>query len=348
MAAEDFLNNTSLIILGIFILTLLGVYSIYKPFLLSLSVAILLAMATYNIVNQLSQKLNSRLAGTIISTMMLILILFVPMIYIATSGVEYISQLDNTAITQTVDMAQKLLQKIPLINEYAIDKINDDQIAKFVEQSSAYLATAGKAGIGFAKNMFLVLLFYFFINYYGVAMFNFIKPLIPISEERFQKMSHEVSSTMEVVLYSTIVTAIFEGFLFGIIVSYFGFNGLLFGIIYGLASLIPVVGGAIVWIPVSLYAWSTLDSVSAIIIALYSIIIISIIADTFIKPIIIKFIKEEMLHSTVEINALVIFFSIVAGMSTYGFWGIIIGPAITSFLIAIIKIGVDYKAMSDT
>ena len=338
------MNNTSLMILGVFILTLLGVYSIYKPFLLSLSVAILLTMATYNIVNALSQKLNSRLAGTIISTLMLILILFVPMIYIATSGVEYISQLDKETIIQTIDMGKRLLDNIPLVNEYMSTNINDEQITKFIEQASTYMATAGKAGIGFAKNMFLVLLFYFFINYYGEDMFNFIKPLIPISEDRFGRMIHEVSSTMEVVLYSTIATAIFEGLLFGIVASIFGFNGLLFGIIYGFASLIPVVGGAIVWVPVSLYAWSTINSISAIVIALYSIIIISIIADTFVKPIIIKFIKEEMLHSTIEINALVIFFSILAGMSTYGFWGIIIGPAITSFLIAIIKIGVDYKA----
>ena len=47
--------------------------------------------------------------------------------------------------------------------------------------------------------------------------------------------------------------------------------------------------------------------------------------------------------STIEINEIVIFFSILAGMSTYGFWGMILGPAITSFLIAITKIYIDYN-----
>jgi predicted PurR-regulated permease PerM len=148
---------------------------------------------------------------------------------------------------------------------------------------------------------------------------------------------------MEVVFYSIVVTAIFEGFLFGIMVSYFGFNGLLFGVIYGFASLIPVIGGAVVWIPVSLYSWSNMDSNTAIFIAGYSIVVISIIADTFIKPLIIKVIKENLLKSTIEINEIVIFFSIIAGMSTYGFWGTILGPAITSFLIAITKVYIDYN-----
>ena len=156
-------------------------------------------------------------------------------------------------------------------------------------------------------------------------------------------MMQEISATMEVVFYSVIVTAIFEGFLFGTLMSYFGFNGLFFGVIYGFASLIPVVGGIVVWAPVSLYAWSKIDTNTALIIAGYSVIMISIIADTFIKPMIISVIKVDFLKSTIQINSLVIFFSIIAGMSTYGFWGMILGPAITSFLIAITKVYLDYS-----
>ncbi|MBT8348772.1 MAG: AI-2E family transporter, partial [Sulfurovum sp.] len=95
--------------------------------------------------------------------------------------------------------------------------------------------------------------------------------------------------------------------------------------------------------PVALYSWSNMDTNTAIFITAYSIVVISIIADTFIKPVIIKVIKEDLLKSTIEINEIVIFFSIIAGMSTYGFWGMILGPAITSFLIAITKVYIDYN-----
>ncbi len=105
---------------------------------------------------------------------------------------------------------------------------------------------------------------------------------------------------MEIVFYSILVTAIFEGILFGAMVSFFGFDGLLFGIIYGFASLIPIVGGAIVWMPLSLFAWSSINANAGIFIALYSIVVISIIADTFIKPIIIKYVKDNILKSSVK------------------------------------------------
>jgi len=54
-------------------------------------------------------------------------------------------------------------------------------------------------------------------------------------------------------------------------------------------------------------------------------------------------IKEDLLKSTIEINEIVIYVSISAGMSTYDFWGMILGHAITSFLIAITKVYIDYN-----
>jgi predicted PurR-regulated permease PerM len=90
------------------------------------------------------------------------------------------------------------------------------------------------------------------------------------------------------------------------------------------------------WLPVSLYMYALGDTKSAITIALYSIIVISFVADTFIKPLIIDMIKRHM-HNTIELNPMLIFFAIVAGLSSFGFWGVIIGPAITSIFISVLK-----------
>jgi len=321
----------------------MGAYSIYKPFLLSIVVAMLLSMATYNLTKKMIKFFNSRKISAIITSFLLTLILFAPIIYMATIGVGYISRLDVAAVKDVTSTIRTFAEEIPYVNDWIQEALSDEKIAGYIQESTSYITTAGSVGIGFMKNMFLVLVFYFVINYYGERFFELIRALMPISRIKSAKMIHEVSSTMEIVFYSIIVTAIFEGFLFGIMASYFGFNGLLFGVIYGFASLIPIIGGAIVWVPVSLYSWTNMDAESALFIAGYSLIVISIIADTFIKPVIIKVIKEDLLKSTIEINEIVIFFSILAGMSTYGFWGMILGPAITSFLIAITKVYVDYN-----
>lgn len=326
----------------LFVLGIVGAYSVYKPFLLSLVVAMLLTMATFNLTKRLVSYTNSAHISAGISTTLLMMLLFAPIIYLATAGVGYVSQIDNAGIQDTMTTLKGFVEDIPFLKEQSAKYLSDEKIKFYIEESTSYITLAGGAGLGFMKNMFFVVVFYFFINYYGSRFFDIILSLLPVSPAKGVRMMQEVSATMEVVFYSIIVTAIFEGFLFGIIMSIFGFNGLLFGVIYGFASLIPILGGVIVWAPVSLYVWTKINADAAIMIASYSVIMISVIADTFIKPMIIKVIKEDFLKSTMKINSLVIFFSILAGMSTYGFWGMIVGPAITSFLIAITKVYLDY------
>ena len=340
------MTKSSLMITALFVLGIIGAYSVYHPFLLSITVAILLTMATFNLSKKLVSWTNSAKISSAISTLLLSLLLFAPIVYLATVGVEYISQIDSAGIKDTIHTVKAFTKEIPFLDKISTQYLNDEKITDYIEQSTSYLTVAGGAGLCFMKNMFLVVVFYFFINFYGNHFFDMVLTLLPVSSAKGSKMMHEVSATMEVVFYSVIVTAIFEGYLFGIIMSYFGFNGLLFGVIYGFASLVPIIGGIVVWAPVSLYAWTKVDSQTAIIIASYSIIVISIIADTFIKPIIIKIIKVDFLKSTIQINSIVIFFSILAGMSTYGFWGMIVGPAVTSFLIAITKVYLDYSETS--
>jgi len=337
------MNKSTLLVTALFVLGLMGAYSVYQPFLLSMTVAILLTMATFNLSKKLLTFTKSAKISSVISTTLLSLLLFAPIVYLGTVGVDYISKLDNAGIKDTINTVKVFIEQVPILKGFSEQYLSDTKITEYIQDSTHYITAAGSAGLGFMKNMFFVVVFYFFINFYGDRFFDVLLALLPVSYAKGTRMMQEVSATMEVVFYSVIVTAILEGFLFGVIVSYFGFNGLLFGVIYGFASLIPIVGGIIVWAPVSLYAWTKMDTHTAIVIASYSVIMISIIADTFLKPMIIKVIKEDFLKSTIQISSVVIFFSILAGMSTHGFWGMILGPAITSFLIAITKVYLDYS-----
>jgi len=332
------MKKTDTIIAILFALALVGAYSIYQPFLLSMVVALLLTMATANLNQKLSTHIKSRYSSTILLSLLLFIILFVPIIYIATIGVHYISEIDTEIIKRTTINLSSLAEGVPVLDDWVQENLNNEKILELIKTSTATITKAGSQGFGFIKNVSFVIVFYYIINLYAEKLFSLMRELLPMCDEEGDKILTEISSTMEIVFYSIIVTAIFEGVLFGIMSSYFGFNGLLFGVIYGFASLIPIIGGAVVWIPVSLFSWSTLNTDTAIVIAVYSIVVISIIADTFIKPMIIKYIKDDILHSTVKINELLIFFSILAGMSSYGFWGMILGPAVTSFLIAISRV----------
>ncbi len=338
------MDRVTIFIMILFGLALWGAYSIYQPFLLSMSVAMLLAMATSNLTQHMMEVLPYKKLTTVVMVLLLVILILAPIFYIATTGAEYLSHLDQDNIRTIFAKMHVLTKDIPYIGKWADEYLRVEKVTPYIKEISIYLTTMGTKGIGFIKNVLFVILFYAAIVYYQERFSALLVSLIPAPEIESKEMVSELTSTMEVVFYSIIVTAMFEGFLFGIFISYYGFDGLLFGFIYGFASLIPVIGGMIVWAPLSLYAWVVLGSDAAIVIALYSIIVISIIADTFVKPIIIKMIKEEMLENPTTINELVIFFSIIAGMSSYGFWGMILGPAITTFLFASTRIYIKYSS----
>ena len=79
----------------------------------------------------------------------------------------------------------------------------------------------------------------------------------------------EVSAVISVVFYSSILSMVLQGMLFGILMTFYGYNAILLGVFYGFASLIPVVGGTLVWLPVACYELYLGNFTNAIIITLF-------------------------------------------------------------------------------
>jgi len=327
----------------LFATSLYWMYLLYSPFLLTILIAALLAVSTASIQRYFEKYLQSKLVASIVSSLLLAVLFFAPLGYFLTTLTIQLNTIDpddmqkvDTYIRNFIASPPEYLKfLVPYLNE-ALQSLNTQIVA-----SNAIMIT-GKIGAfsaGFLKNALLVIIFYFFAQYNGSYVLTFLKRVIQMSVEDTTLLARELSSVMSVVFYSIIVNAMFQGILFGLAVSYIGYNGLLFGIMYGFASLIPVVGGALMWLPFMIYEFAAGNDSNAIFIALYSIIMISVIADTFIKPLIIKWINKGILHEDdTKMNELVIFFAIIAGLATFGFWGMILGPAITAFFFTILKL----------
>ena len=156
---DSLMTKSSLMITALFILALMGAYSVYEPFILSLVVAMLLTMATFNLTKQLVSYTSSAHVSAAISTTLLTLLLFAPIIYMATTGVEYISEIDNAGIRDTINAVKVFAEDIPFLQKLSIQYLNDAKITYYINESTTYLTVAGEAGFGFMKNMFFVVIF---------------------------------------------------------------------------------------------------------------------------------------------------------------------------------------------
>lgn len=329
-------------LIALMIVALYFLIDLFAPFLKSLSVALLLAVATNSLNTYFFNRTKSHFITSSIVTIFLTLIFFVPVLYCIFSFATLINKIDQNALVSMFNTLQTWVSTLP--NEFKFIKDNLSMILDkvdipgFIQNLLTFGAYLGKNSAQFIIDMIMILIFYFFFNYYGTSLSHYIKDALPLKRDDSNALFYESSNVMSVVLYSVLATAILEGFLFGIFVALFDYDGILLGVLYGFASLIPIVGGLIMWLPVAVYEMFTGTMGNAIAIIAYSIVVNSIIADTFIKPIIIKYINQKVVKTPTAVNELLIFFAIVAGLSTFGFWGMIIGPAVVTFFISLLQL----------
>ncbi len=327
----------------LFAVSLYWMYLLYTPFILTMTIAALLAISTSSLDLYFGRLFKSKLLATLLSSFLLAVLFFAPLGYFLTELTMRLHSIEKESFHVFVVHITKFFTNPPeylvFLKPYIMENLHYIDMNEITKKIISLTGAIGAFSAGFLKNAFLVIIFYFFAQYNGKKVLNFLKRIIHISDAESSQLVKELTSVMSVVFYSIIVTATFEGILFGVAISFMGYNGLLFGIMYGFSSLIPVIGGVFMWLPFMLWEFSLGDTNSAIFIALYSIIVISIIADTFIKPLIIKGINHRLLtDDDTRIHEIVIFFAILAGLSTFGFWGMILGPAITAFFLTLLKL----------
>ena len=342
------MNEHRFFLTAIFLTVLFSILKLYQPFLMIIAIASLLAMATYNLNLKLYGLTKNRHIAAVLSTMLLSLLLFGPIVYTITSVGSIVNNFDFSMIERVQAYLHTLDYQLPaplaFMQAPLDDFINSLNIAQLSSTALSYFGSIGKNSAGFLKDMLLIVVFFFFALLNGKDLVDYFKSVMPIDAKEVNIVFSEVTNVMSVVFYSILLSAIFQGALFSFIGMYFGYDGLLLGIFYGFASLIPVIGGALMWIPLCAIEVAHGNTTTAIIIATYSIVVISIIADTFVKPLIIKYINDKMVKTPTAVNELLIFFAIFAGLTTFGFWGMILGPAITTLFISLLKL---YKLLKE-
>lgn len=137
----------------------------------------------------------------------------------------------------------------------------------------------------------------------------------------------EIRSTTTAVVVGTVLTCLMQGAIAGI--GYF-FAGLpapiLCGVLTAFAALVPVVGTAIVWVPLAGYLALTGAYLKAGLLAAWCIVFVGI-SDNVIRPL--------MVGSAKDIPTLAIVFGAVGGVAAFGLLGLIVGPIFFAVLVTI-------------
>ena len=238
----------------------------------------------------------------------------------------------------TVWMVVNKLQDINLDPQTYIAPIQ--QVAEFIKEKTGY-DVLGKDTLTFivsilprigqiimesisslAINLFVMIFVLYFMLIGGKKMEAYVNDILPFNETNTQEVIHEINMIVRSNAIGIPLLAIIQGGVAMIGYLLFGApNILMLGFLTCFATIIPMVGTALVWFPVAAYLAISGDWFNAIGIAAYGAIVVSQ-SDNL-----IRFILQKKMADT---HPLITIFGVVIGLPLFGFMGVIFGPLLLS------------------
>jgi predicted PurR-regulated permease PerM len=332
-------HRTTLWFLGIALLVVLGfALMITRPFLSPMASAIILAVVFYPAHERVLRWTKSKPGlASLISTLALLFLFCVPVLIVLT-----------LAANEAVGAAQYLTKKtaeeggitkfLTIIADRAllfvgrwIDVSKFDvrgAISSHVQQAGVWVLGSGASILrGFTRivvNSLITLVIVFFFFRDGKAWLHTAVEATPLSPSQAHRLLSNISDTIVANVYGILSVGLAQGLLTGIAVAIVGIpSPLLLGLAAAIASLVPVVGAAIVWVPCGLYLIFTGALWKGVFVLLWGVLVISA-ADNIIRPWVVS--------GKVELHPLVLLFFILGGVEAFGFIGLFLGPVVASVL----------------
>lgn len=339
------------------LLAVVGLIWLFNPFLEALFFAMIVATASYPYYLKLQSRFDysSTVASGVMSTLVFLGVI-APVTYLLVEISLQVGQLYGQAQTWLSHQSPESLAKLnaslisylPISESTQVDllaqlKAHSQKILDFVQKATVFLLQ-GVLGTTSSFITFLGLsvfaLFFFYRD--GNAIAGHLKVLSPL-ENRFDSMiMNRFSSLSSVLTLSVLGIAVLQGVSFAILAWILGLPGMFIGMAIAVTSFVPIVGAALVWLPLVIYTGIQGEYISAVIILIWGVVVTGFIIDNIVRPILINRLtalvgggKGDM---AVANHTLITVLSTFAGLIHFGVIGLFFGPVIAAMAITIFDV----------
>jgi predicted PurR-regulated permease PerM len=319
-------------------------YHILVPLRAELGWAAVLAFVLHPLHEWLSGRLKGRRAlsaGILTGLTPFFVLAPLALLGVAFAGqvARLIGYLERSSLLSTSDLLESL-STAPLIGapvSWARDNaaVSASEIEGWISDGvQALLKSAATMGgdlalglFGTLVGFFMMLFMLFFFLQDGRAMLASLERLVPMAREQRVRLLKYLGDVTRAVVFGSVATALIQGVIVGV-----GFalvrlpSSLVFGVLGAIAAFLPS-GSAIVLIPAALYLVFAGRWWAALFIALWTVGMW--VAENVLRPI--------LTSRHAEVSTLAIFVGAIGGVSAFGILGLILGPVLLSFAVALVR-----------
>lgn len=325
-------------------LVLVASYLVFQPFLTEILIAAILVSIFYTPYLKLAKFLKGRHhLAALLMCLLLVVLIIIPtvrfVIYAGQQSVEaysqaviFFNQHSVDGVVQPSIVPENISRFLNISDYYDNDSFKNILLDIFQRASNWMLSGATsllKGTTSFIISLFMIIITMFFFFVDGKKMLERLMYLSPLPNIYDREIFQKFRSVSYVTILSTFVTAGAQGIIGAIGFAIVGFPAFLAGILVALLSLLPYLGSMIFYVPVGLYYLLVGQIWQGIFILLWGAIVIGNVDNL---------IRAYMIKGKAQVNPIFVIFSILGGISLFGFWGVIIGPLIIAIAVTIFHI----------
>lgn len=310
-------------------------FYLFRPYLTLLAFGGVLAIVARPLYRQLLKFLKYEAAAAFLTVLCVALTIVLPTAYfVAALAYELSGILSNVkGSLHTVDIGVFLTNVLPAAFRSQVPAL----VSGLDDVLHGLAGFLSSRAVGLFSNVLNIIIGFLIIlvsTYYilkdGTRIKRELIALSPLDNANDEEIFQKLIVTVSAVMGGTVVLGIIKGVLASLFFALFKVPAPLFwGLLTGVAALIPLVGSSLVTVPVVLYLLLVGQYASAIGLAVIAVGVIGTI-DNLLQP---KFVQSKT-----NIHPLLVLLSLLGGLRIYGFAGFILGPLTLAVLMALLDI----------
>jgi predicted PurR-regulated permease PerM len=221
---------------------------------------------------------------------------------------------------------------VSLLARFGWSEFHDVQrkLTEVLTQGSSLIATqtlsVGQDAFSLRVSLLLTVYLAFFLVRDGAGIVRAVLQAVPLAEGHKQALVAKFGTVLRATVRGNLVIALIQGVLGGLALYTLGVDGaLLWAVLMAVLSLLPAVGSSLVWGPLALWLFLTVETGSAVALIAWGVLAIGLV-DNLLRPLLVR-------RDTGMPDYLVLI-STMGGIAVLGLNGFVVGPTVAAMFMA--------------
>jgi len=310
-------------------------YLLFAPFLPILAWALALAVVAHPLNRWLLRHLRRENLTAALAVLIVAVGLIGPAVLAGQAIVQEAREaIDRVREEATTERWRQLVERnrrlAPVLSWMETNLKIEEEARRLAETLAGRLPGVVTGSVRAVASLVILLFVLFFLFRDWRLGLQGVRALVPLSESEADRVFERVSDTINAAIFGTIAVAFVQGTLGGLMFWWLGLPApLLWGLVMSLLAMIPMLGTFVIWAPAALFLVLEGNWGKALILAAWGLTAVGLI-DNLLYPMLVG--RRLRLHP------LLVFFSVVGGVFSFGVSGVILGPLIVALTRALLEI----------